>query len=304
VGIESLCWLSDEVLATMEPVIRFDKEHAALEGIPDDAAGIVHVGSASASADDKKPTRKPAVARKSTRTAKKVEAAEAEPPVASQKSAARKTIVKATETSKKVSPAKSAKAKAGSARPAKAAASNKVVSAPVEPPVPAEPIDPADLGRPAGMARPAEPDDLKLIVGIGPQIEIVLNDFGVYRFAQIAGWSEPEREWVDKRLMLLDVPNAMSGSGRPRLSPMAAKRNMCGCSAGNPGNRSRWHISGSFAADHDSGRPWPRHHAHSAECRCCRASRRACRHRPAGIIGEVEVEGVVAGHAVGCRPSS
>lgn len=202
-GHRSLCWLSDEVLATMEPVIRFDKEHAALEGIPDDAAGIVHVGSASASADDKKPTRKPAVARKSTRTAKKVEAAEAEPPVASQKSVARKTIVKATETSKKVSPAKSAKAKAGSARPAKAAASNKVVSAPVEPPVPAEPIDPADLGRPAGMARPAEPDDLKLIVGIGPQIEIVLNDFGVYRFAQIAGWSEPEREWVDKRLMLL-----------------------------------------------------------------------------------------------------
>ena len=51
--------------------------------------------------------------------------------------------------------------------------------------------------------QPAEPDDLKLIVGIGPQIEIVLNDFGVYRFAQIAGWSEPEREWVDKRLMLL-----------------------------------------------------------------------------------------------------
>ncbi len=202
-GHRSLCWLSDEVLATMEPVIRFDKEHAALEGIPDDAAGIVHVGSASASADDKKPTRKPAVARKSTRTAKEVEAAEAEPPVASQKSVARKTIVKATETSKKVSPAKSAKAKAGSARPAKAAASNKVVSAPVEPPVPAEPIDPADLGRPAGMARPAEPDDLKLIVGIGPQIEIVLNDFGVYRFAQIAGWSEPEREWVDKRLMLL-----------------------------------------------------------------------------------------------------
>ncbi|WP_144222359.1 dipeptide ABC transporter ATP-binding protein [Mesorhizobium amorphae] len=202
-GHRSLCWLSDEVLATMEPVIRFDKEHAALEGIPDDAAGIVHVGSVSASADDKKPARKVAVARKSTRAAKKVEAAEAEPPVASQKSAARRTIVKATETSKKVSPAKGAKAKAGSARPAKAAASNKVVSAPVEPPVPAEPIYPADLGRPAGMARPAEPDDLKLIVGIGPQIEIVLNDFGVYRFAQIAGWSEPEREWVDKRLMLL-----------------------------------------------------------------------------------------------------
>ncbi|MEQ1943085.1 ABC transporter ATP-binding protein [Mesorhizobium sp. VNQ89] len=36
-GHMSLCWLSDDVLATMEPVIRFDIEHAAHEGIPDDA---------------------------------------------------------------------------------------------------------------------------------------------------------------------------------------------------------------------------------------------------------------------------
>jgi peptide/nickel transport system ATP-binding protein len=33
----SLCWLSDDVLATMEPVIKFDKDHAAREGVPDDA---------------------------------------------------------------------------------------------------------------------------------------------------------------------------------------------------------------------------------------------------------------------------
>jgi peptide/nickel transport system ATP-binding protein len=36
-GHKSLCWLSDDVLSTMEPVIRFDKEHAAQEGVPDDA---------------------------------------------------------------------------------------------------------------------------------------------------------------------------------------------------------------------------------------------------------------------------
>ncbi|MER8414688.1 MULTISPECIES: ABC transporter ATP-binding protein [unclassified Mesorhizobium] len=36
-GHMSLCWLSDDVLATMEPVIKFDKEHAAHEGVPDDA---------------------------------------------------------------------------------------------------------------------------------------------------------------------------------------------------------------------------------------------------------------------------
>ncbi|TIN69764.1 MAG: peptide ABC transporter ATP-binding protein, partial [Mesorhizobium sp.] len=36
-GHMSLCWLSDDVLAKMEPVIKFDKEHAAHEGVPDDA---------------------------------------------------------------------------------------------------------------------------------------------------------------------------------------------------------------------------------------------------------------------------
>ncbi|WP_292132621.1 ABC transporter ATP-binding protein, partial [Mesorhizobium sp.] len=38
-GHMSLCWLSDDVLKTMEPVIKFDKEHAAHEGVPDDAHG-------------------------------------------------------------------------------------------------------------------------------------------------------------------------------------------------------------------------------------------------------------------------
>ncbi len=36
-GHTSLCWLSDEALAKMEPVIRFDRDHAAHEGVPDDA---------------------------------------------------------------------------------------------------------------------------------------------------------------------------------------------------------------------------------------------------------------------------
>jgi peptide/nickel transport system ATP-binding protein len=35
----SLCWLADDVLAKMEPVIKFDKEHAAHEGVPEDAHG-------------------------------------------------------------------------------------------------------------------------------------------------------------------------------------------------------------------------------------------------------------------------
>ena len=190
-GHRSLCWLSDEVLATMEPVIRFDKEHAALEGIPDDAAGVIDAGHTSATGGGKR-VRKTAAARKPVKTAKKTQAVELPvEAVAAKKPVTGKASKAAAEASKKASPAKSAKAKI--VKPARA-------SVPVEPP---KPIDPADVGRPAGIARPAKPDDLKLIVGIGPQIEIALNDFGVYRFAQIAGWSETEREWIDTRLMLL-----------------------------------------------------------------------------------------------------
>jgi peptide/nickel transport system ATP-binding protein len=35
-GHRSLCWLTDDVLATMEPVISFDRKHAAHEGEPED----------------------------------------------------------------------------------------------------------------------------------------------------------------------------------------------------------------------------------------------------------------------------
>ena len=36
-GHKSLCWLDDDVLARMEPVIKFDAVHAAHEGVPEDA---------------------------------------------------------------------------------------------------------------------------------------------------------------------------------------------------------------------------------------------------------------------------
>ncbi|WP_292322692.1 ABC transporter ATP-binding protein, partial [Mesorhizobium sp.] len=39
-GHMSLCWLADDVLAKMEQVIKFDKEHAAHEGVPDDAPHV------------------------------------------------------------------------------------------------------------------------------------------------------------------------------------------------------------------------------------------------------------------------
>ncbi|WP_273521141.1 NADH:ubiquinone oxidoreductase [Rhodosalinus sediminis] len=43
-------------------------------------------------------------------------------------------------------------------------------------------------------------DDLKKIKGVGPKLEKVLNEMGVYHFDQIAGWSAAEVAWVDANL--------------------------------------------------------------------------------------------------------
>ena len=43
-------------------------------------------------------------------------------------------------------------------------------------------------------------DDLKLISGVGPKLEGVLNDLGFWHFDQIAKWTKEEIAWVDSRL--------------------------------------------------------------------------------------------------------
>lgn len=57
-----------------------------------------------------------------------------------------------------------------------------------------------EKNRPQGIERPERPDDLKLISGVGPKIEGILNDLGIYTYAQIARWKKAEREWVDTYL--------------------------------------------------------------------------------------------------------
>jgi NADH-quinone oxidoreductase subunit E len=54
-----------------------------------------------------------------------------------------------------------------------------------------------DKNRPAGIEKPAQPDDLKLISGVGPKIEGILHSLGIYTFAQVASWKKAERDWVD-----------------------------------------------------------------------------------------------------------
>ncbi|MDX3929070.1 MAG: NADH-quinone oxidoreductase subunit E [Shinella sp.] len=54
-----------------------------------------------------------------------------------------------------------------------------------------------DRNRPAGISRPEAIDDLKLISGVGPKIEGILHELGIFTFAQVASWKKAEREWVD-----------------------------------------------------------------------------------------------------------
>ncbi len=56
--------------------------------------------------------------------------------------------------------------------------------------------------RPQGLtaARDGKPDDLKIIKGIGPKLEVLCHRLGYYHFDQIAAWTPAEVAWVDDNL--------------------------------------------------------------------------------------------------------
>lgn len=56
------------------------------------------------------------------------------------------------------------------------------------------------LLKPASIERPEKPDDLKAISGIGPKLEMVLNDLGIWTYEQIAQWNESQVAWIDDYL--------------------------------------------------------------------------------------------------------
>jgi NADH-quinone oxidoreductase subunit E len=56
-------------------------------------------------------------------------------------------------------------------------------------------------GRPELLKKPqGRADDLKLIWGVGPALEKLLNKLGVWHFDQMANWSAKELAWVDDKL--------------------------------------------------------------------------------------------------------
>ncbi len=67
---------------------------------------------------------------------------------------------------------------------------------------PAPQEEPEAGARPKGLgaARDGQADNLKLIKGVGPKLEILLNSLGFFHFDQIANWSEAEISWVDQNL--------------------------------------------------------------------------------------------------------
>jgi NADH-quinone oxidoreductase subunit E len=67
---------------------------------------------------------------------------------------------------------------------------------------PVSKADPAMGKKPKSMkaARKSGADNLKLIKGVGPKLEKLLNSKGFFHFDQIAAWTQAEVSWVDENL--------------------------------------------------------------------------------------------------------
>ncbi|MBE1290490.1 MAG: hypothetical protein GJ679_10890 [Rhodobacteraceae bacterium] len=85
----------------------------------------------------------------------------------------------------------------------KAAAKSKAAAKPKAPAKAAAPAATTGAGtRPAALsaARASGADDLKMIKGVGPKLEALLNRLGFYHFDQVASWTADEVAWVDQNL--------------------------------------------------------------------------------------------------------
>ncbi len=132
----------------------------------------------------------------------------AKPAAKAKPKAATKPVAKPVAEAK---PAPAVKKVAEPAKPAVTAKAEPVVEAvapkpapvPTPKPVPAAPVAevmPEDFAKPVALAKPQAVDDLKMIAGVGPKLEKVLNDLGIWTFAQIAAWTPNEIAWVDDYL--------------------------------------------------------------------------------------------------------
>ena len=105
---------------------------------------------------------------------------------------------------KKAASSKPASAKTAAPKPAAKAAPKPAVKATVaKTPVKADEVAAAGAGKkPKTMKAPrkAGADDLKMIKGVGPKLENMLHDMGIFHFDQIAAWGAGEVSWADQNL--------------------------------------------------------------------------------------------------------
>lgn len=87
--------------------------------------------------------------------------------------------------------------------PAKPKAAKKAMPKAAKPAAAPKAAAPEGSGtKPAALkaARNSGADDLKMIKGVGPKLEALLNSLGFYHFDQIAAWAADEVSWVDQNL--------------------------------------------------------------------------------------------------------
>ncbi|MBO6755561.1 MAG: NADH-quinone oxidoreductase subunit E [Roseibium sp.] len=81
-------------------------------------------------------------------------------------------------------------------------------------------------------ARDGQADDLKQLKGVGPKLESLLHDLGVFHFDQIAAWGPEEVAWVDNRLKFkgrierdgwIAQAKILAGGGETEFSKRTAK---------------------------------------------------------------------------------
>ena len=102
-----------------------------------------------------------------------------------------------------LAPAAPASAPAQASAPAPQTQAPKAAVTPVAEPAPtATETAPAVGKAPATLQAPrgGKADDLKIIEGIGPKMEQLINSLGFYHYDQIAGWSADEVAWVDSQM--------------------------------------------------------------------------------------------------------
>lgn len=164
-GHEIKCHLSKDVLDAMEPVIVLGEKKSSMKGKADAAA--------------------PATGKTSDATVAGVAALAASAGTAKAKKASKAKTAKVKPAEKSSEKTAEKSASASNKKPASKSSPSQTESKNTRD------------ARPPRMKKPAKPDDLKLISGVGPKLEGVLNGLGIYKFEQIAKWKKPERDWVD-----------------------------------------------------------------------------------------------------------